>query len=296
LSRSPSPRERVKRRPPRDSRSKSPGDRKEHRRYRRIKRSHSASPARYEHAQSEHRDSDGRRKRPRRSRSRSSERAEKHSHWRHRDRDKRRRSRSRSQDKPDRRKRRDRKERERGKRRRSKSRVRDNDTSESEKHNGRRKREEIGGNGRVRDRPPDSHESAFSDPLEELIGPSPPPQPRARGRGVIGQAAMDSRFLADYDPAMEAEPESVDEVDGFEDALEAYRVRQKWKQQGAERLRSAGLGENFIKAWENNDTKNEANLKWAKKGGMREWDRGKVPEDDDSGSGGINSRASWIKK
>jgi hypothetical protein len=107
---------------------------------------------------------------------------------------------------------------------------------------------------------------------------------------------MDSRFLADYDPAMEAEPDFVDESADFEDALEAYRDRQKWKQQGAERLRSAGMGEDFIKAWENNDIKNEANLKWAKKGGMREWDRGKVLEDDDSGGGGIDLRADWIKK
>lgn len=107
---------------------------------------------------------------------------------------------------------------------------------------------------------------------------------------------MDSRFHADYDPAMDAELDYGGEGGDFEDAVEAYRDRQRWNQQGAERLRSAGLGEDFIKAWESKDTKNEANLKWAKKGSLREWDRGKVLEDDDSGGGGIDLRADWIKK
>lgn len=107
---------------------------------------------------------------------------------------------------------------------------------------------------------------------------------------------MDSRFLTSYDPAtdvrLDSDKHHTDE--DFDDALKAYRDRQKWKQQGAERLRSAGLGEDFIKAWENNDTKNEASLKWAKKGSTREWDRGKVL-DDDTGAR-VDLRADWIKK
>ena len=99
----------------------------------------------------------------------------------------------------------------------------------------------------------------MSDPLEEFIGPSPPRNPPTRGRGAIGQAAMDSRFSSSYDPTMDAQPDTDQRIgvgEDFDDALEAYRDRQKWKQQGAERLRSAGLGEDFIKAWENNDTFN----------------------------------------
>jgi hypothetical protein len=84
-----------------------------------------------------------------------------------------------------------------------------------------------------------------------------------------------------------------DEGDDWENAMEAYRDRQKWKSQGADRLRSAGFGEQFIEAWENNNTKNEDNLKWARKGSTREWDRGKVVE---SETGEVNLRAEWTRK
>ena len=98
---------------------------------------------------------------------------------------------------------------------------------------------------------------------------------------------MDSRFQPGYNPTDEGESGG----DGFEDALEAYRDRQKWKQQGADRLRSAGMGDDFVRAWENRDLKNEARLKWAEKGGTREWDRGKV-----EGEMGVDLRADWVKK
>ncbi|KAA8901587.1 hypothetical protein FN846DRAFT_115723 [Sphaerosporella brunnea] len=290
LSRSPSSREKIKHRTRHESKSPE-NTRREHHRHRGSKRSRSRSPSRHKSTRSENYDSDRRRRKPRSSRSRSPERTENRSHRRHGDRDRRRRSRSRSRDRRNKRRRRELEDR--SKRRRSKSRVKNEETSEAEKRGRRRKPAD---SLKTRDRRSNSRESTFSDPLEELIGPSPPLQPRRRGRGATGQAAMDSRFHADYDPAMDAELDYGGEGGDFEDAVEAYRDRQRWNQQGAERLRSAGLGEDFIKAWESKDTKNEANLKWAKKGSLREWDRGKVLEDDDSGGGGIDLRADWIKK
>jgi hypothetical protein len=104
---------------------------------------------------------------------------------------------------------------------------------------------------------------------------------------------MDSRFFVDYNPANDIQLSDHNE---FDDALEAYRDQQKWKQQGAERLRSAGMTEEFISAWENNATKRESDLKWTKKGCIREWDRGKVLEGDEEGDKWIDLRANWIKK
>ena len=84
---------------------------------------------------------------------------------------------------------------------------------------------------------------------------------------------MDSRFSEDYDPSIDIEF-GLHDRDDFGAVLEAYRDRQKWKQQGSQRLRRASFGEEFISSWENN-TRNEGSLSWIKKGGMREWDRGK---------------------
>lgn len=133
---------------------------------------------------------------------------------------------------------------------------------------------------------------ASPDPLDAIIGPAPPPPlPRARGRGTTsGASAMDARFSEKYDPSMDVRPD-LENSDDWDNAIEAYRDRQKWKTLGAERLRSAGFDENFITAWENNDTKNTANIKWAKDG-VREWDRGKVVEEE---TGEVSVRASWAK-
>ncbi|KAL2161179.1 hypothetical protein VTH06DRAFT_8398 [Thermothelomyces fergusii] len=120
-----------------------------------------------------------------------------------------------------------------------------------------------------------------SDPLEEFIGPAPPPPPskspivRKRGRGVIrGAAAMDSRFAEGYDPAADVQLDSA-EADDWDEAVEAYRDRQKWKQQGAERLRAAGFTEEQIKKWERGGEKDVDDVRWSKAGEKREWDRGK---------------------
>ena len=116
-----------------------------------------------------------------------------------------------------------------------------------------------------------------SDPLEDLIGPAPPPL-RSRGRGTAaGPSAMDGRFSANYDPKSDVTPD-LDEAGDWEEAVETFRDRQKWKQQGADRLRTAGFTEDQIKKWEKGDDKSEEDVRWSKPGEGREWDRGKVAE------------------
>lgn len=121
-----------------------------------------------------------------------------------------------------------------------------------------------------------------SDPLDDIIGPRPLPiqQVRSRGRGAISQASgIDSRFSSDYDPTVDVQIDP-DEEDDWDQALEALRDRQKWKQQGADRLKAAGFSEDEIGKWKNGGQKREEDVKWATKGEKREWDRGKVVDDD----------------
>ncbi|KAK4452833.1 hypothetical protein QBC34DRAFT_397095 [Podospora aff. communis PSN243] len=116
-----------------------------------------------------------------------------------------------------------------------------------------------------------------SDPLEDFIGPAPPPKSpvRRRGRGVArGPFAMDSRFSGGYDPLSDTQAEPEDTGD-WDEAVETFRDRQKWKQQGADRLRAAGFTEEDIKKWEKGGEKDIDDVRWAKAGEKREWDRGK---------------------
>ncbi|KAI3327112.1 hypothetical protein HD806DRAFT_531698 [Xylariaceae sp. AK1471] len=121
-----------------------------------------------------------------------------------------------------------------------------------------------------------------SDPLDDIIGPAPPSKStvRRRGRGLnSAMSGIDSRFAADYDPTIDVTPDP-DEAGGddWDNAVEAFRDRQKWKKQGAERLRSAGFTEEQIRKWEKGDEKDESDVQWNKAGGVREWDRGKVAD------------------
>jgi hypothetical protein len=123
-----------------------------------------------------------------------------------------------------------------------------------------------------------------SDPLEDIVGPLPPktaPPIRRRGRGAFTTSGMsvDAHFAADYDPSIDVRPQS-DEEDDWEQALEVMRDRQRWKQQGADRLRQAGFTDEQVQKWEKGDEKTEEDVKWAKKGEGREWDRGKVVDAD----------------
>ncbi len=131
-----------------------------------------------------------------------------------------------------------------------------------------------------------------TDPLEAIIGPPPPPPKpnvRARGRGTFSStSAMDSHFSSTYDPSVDVHPNSGSE-DDWDQALEALRDRQRWKQQGAERLRSAGFTEDEVQKWEKGGEKRDSDVRWAKKGEGREWDRGKVVDDE----GAVDLKPEW---
>lgn len=162
-----------------------------------------------------------------------------------------------------------------------------------------------------------------SDPLEDLVGPLPPRNDgedavplRSRGRGAYKPSAsnIDAHFAPNYDPALDVQSDderisSLDRSsrrpvaglmtadDDWDMALEALRDRQRWKQKGEDRLRAAGMNEETIDRWKNNSAFTGAastegdpeNVRWAKKGEGREWDRGKVMDED----GHIDVRAAW---
>ena len=87
-------------------------------------------------------------------------------------------------------------------------------------------------------------------------------------------------------------PSHPNASDSWDKALDAFRARQKRKAQGAERLRNAGFDDDFM---ENSCTaadgvsRDERDIKWAEKGAVREWDRGKVVEE----SGRVILKAPW---
>jgi len=99
---------------------------------------------------------------------------------------------------------------------------------------------------------------------------------------------MDTRFDSNYDPSLDVRPDPESE-DDWEQALEAMRDRVKWKQQGADRLRAAGFTNAEVKKWEKGDTKDESDVRWAKRGEGREWDRGKIVDED----GAVELKAEW---
>ncbi|OSS46021.1 hypothetical protein B5807_08102 [Epicoccum nigrum] len=132
-----------------------------------------------------------------------------------------------------------------------------------------------------------------SDPLEAIVGPLPPPaEPtvRSRGRGALkaNSPGIESRFSSNYDPSIDVRAGSDAEGD-WDEALEAMRDRQRWQQQGAERLRAAGFKDEQVKKWEKGGDPLEEDVVWTKKGQDREWDRGKFVDDD----GDVALQAEW---
>jgi hypothetical protein len=99
--------------------------------------------------------------------------------------------------------------------------------------------------------------------------------------------AMDARFSSTYNPSADVRLQS-DNEDEWGDALEALKDRQRWKQQGADRLKAAGFTEDQIQKWEKGDEKTEEDVTWATKG-QREWDRGKVLDQE----GEVDLKADW---
>ncbi|KAL6712632.1 hypothetical protein ACN47E_000509 [Coniothyrium glycines] len=126
--------------------------------------------------------------------------------------------------------------------------------------------------------------SSSSDPLESIVGPlfpSAEPPVRARGRGAqkANSTGIESRFSSTYDSSIDMDAASNME-DDWGDALEAFRDRQRWKQQGADRLTAAGFTDVQVKKWERGDEPNEEDVVWARQGQKREWDRGKIIDED----------------
>ncbi|KAK5994937.1 hypothetical protein PT974_03326 [Cladobotryum mycophilum] len=118
-----------------------------------------------------------------------------------------------------------------------------------------------------------------SDPLEELIGPAPPPKYRGRGT-VAGAAGIEMRFSEAYDPKTDV---LLDEEKGgdWDDAVEAYRDRQKLRLNQEDRLRAAGFADHQIQQINSvQKEKTEQDVVWTKAGEKREWDRGKRVDDD----------------
>lgn len=105
----------------------------------------------------------------------------------------------------------------------------------------------------------------------------------SRGRGTTSHASgIDTRFSASYDPSTDVQLDDQDDNEGYagndwDQALEALRDRQKWKLQGAERLRAAGFSEEEVRKWERSgEGRREEDVRWGRRGEGREWDRGKV--------------------
>ena len=99
---------------------------------------------------------------------------------------------------------------------------------------------------------------------------------------------MDSHFSSGYDPSADIQPNSDSEND-WDQALEVLKDRERWKQQGAERLRSAGFTEDEVSKWENRGEKREEDVRWKGRGEGREWDWGKVVD----GEGMVDTRPEW---
>lgn len=121
-------------------------------------------------------------------------------------------------------------------------------------------------------------DSGDSDPLEDFIGPAPPPE--RRGRGATGDASgIDRRFSESYDPTIDKVMDGEKDQFGWEDEIEAFRDRQKLRAHREERMREAGYDATQIHKFTasametlDNTTKPFA---WGKRGEERAWDRGK---------------------
>ncbi|KAF4999474.1 hypothetical protein FDECE_11510 [Fusarium decemcellulare] len=114
-----------------------------------------------------------------------------------------------------------------------------------------------------------------SDPLEDLIGPAPPP--KYRGRGTVGgSSGIDRRFSETYDPKTDIQMDDDEGGENWDDAVEAFRDRQKLRQNQELRMRAAGFADEQIQRASGPDEKAAENVRWSKAGEKREWDLGKI--------------------
>ncbi|KAK0270337.1 hypothetical protein LTR35_014136 [Friedmanniomyces endolithicus] len=136
------------------------------------------------------------------------------------------------------------------------------------------------------------------DPLESGIGPRLAPQSRPRGRGAQNMympCTIDSRFASNYDPSTDvALNDDEADRDDWDMALEALRDRTNWKTNQAERLKAAGFTDEEVGRWKKGGERGEKDVedvRWKKKGDGREWDRGKVVDEE----GRVETKAEWAR-
>ncbi|KAF4963213.1 hypothetical protein FSARC_8748 [Fusarium sarcochroum] len=135
--------------------------------------------------------------------------------------------------------------------------------------------------GKEEDRKRKDEEDAGSDASEDLMGPAPPP--KYRGRGTVGgSSGIDRRFSETYDPKTDIQMDEDEDGHTWDDAVEAFRDRQKLRQNQEQRMKAAGFADEQIQRASGTDDKSAEDVKWSKAGEKREWDVGKV-----IGAGGV---------
>lgn len=111
--------------------------------------------------------------------------------------------------------------------------------------------------------------------MEDLIGPAPPP--KYRGRGTVGgSSGIDRRFSDTYNPKTDIQMDEDGVGNDWDDAVEAFRDRQKLRQNQEQRLKDAGFADEQIQRASGADEKSAENVQWSKAGEKRAWDVGKV--------------------
>ncbi|KAF4339415.1 pre-mrna-splicing factor 38b [Fusarium beomiforme] len=126
-----------------------------------------------------------------------------------------------------------------------------------------------------RKRKEEEQEEEGSDAMEDLIGPAPPP--RYRGRGTVGgSSGIDRRFSDTYNPKTDIQMDEDEVGNDWDDAVEAFRDRQKLRQNQEQRLRDAGFADEQIQRASGADEKSAESVQWSKAGEKRAWDVGKV--------------------
>lgn len=118
------------------------------------------------------------------------------------------------------------------------------------------------------------------DPLSAILGakiPSEKTPPQLRGRGTASFASgIEQRFSLTYDPTSDVAPDpNIVGDEDWDQALEALRDRQKFRQVGTDRLLAAGFTKEEVERMEGGRERNGNDVRWTKKGEAREWDRGK---------------------
>ncbi|CEI60672.1 hypothetical protein FVEN_g2661 [Fusarium venenatum] len=115
-----------------------------------------------------------------------------------------------------------------------------------------------------------------SDILEDPIGPAPPP--KYRGRGTVGgSSGIDRRFSETYDPKTDIQmDENEDGGHTWDDAVEAFRDRQKLRQNQEERPKAAGFADEQMQRASGTEEKSVESVQWSKAGEKRAWDVDKV--------------------